>query len=131
MCGMDYVLYYYCIARALSGQSTDGCGEKADPESVCACFVGFVAPARGQQVEQVISRVERVPAHVCGSAEVARAGNVIRGGEQPVILWAQLITLCSALLSAAAHLNVAAHTGSEVRDGRRPVWSQPLASVLY
>lgn len=42
-------------------------------------FVGSVVLASGQQVEQVVARVEWVPDNVCGPAEVARAGNVIRG----------------------------------------------------
>lgn len=53
--------------------------EKAAPESLCVSFVGSVVLASGQQVEQVVARVDWVPDDVCGSAEVARAGNVIRG----------------------------------------------------
>ena len=56
--------------------------KEAIPESVCPGFVWPVAPARGQQVKQVVSVVRRVLDDVTSSAEVARAGHVLQAGQR-------------------------------------------------
>lgn len=48
--------------------------------SLSACFDGPVAPARRQQVKQVVCQMGRVCEDVLGSGMVTVANNVFKGG---------------------------------------------------
>lgn len=60
--GLHVILFYLCF------QSSDGSGGETVPQSVSSSFVGSVAAAGGQRVEQVVARVEWLSDNVCGES---------------------------------------------------------------
>lgn len=60
----------------------DSPGVKAVLQSVGPAFETPVPPSRGQQAEQVVSRMEVVPDDPLCSGEASRAGNVFQGGQR-------------------------------------------------
>ena len=58
-----------------------GYGVEAVSESVRGSFERRVPPARGLQVEKVVSRMGRVFQDVGWSAQAARAEDVLQGGQ--------------------------------------------------